>query len=699
MKKRPRRIGLLLALLIIGATATVLLVPQSRWRVQVIVLHLAGKLPDIELLEVVQFMLPSSDQSMAFLIEQRNPYAVVRNKRTSAPDIEAGGALYQTHCIGCHGAGAAGSHVGPALVGRPLTHGDSDWAIYRTIRLGLPNTAMQSVRMTPTERWQLISYVRSLDKPGTQAASIAAPQRAYEAVTFEDLVHAEQRPQDWLTFSGSYSSVRHSALAQVDRTNVGQLTTKWLRQIEGTGASIEVSPLVHNGIMYLALAPCVVLALDAKTGETLWTYVCTLNNDEPSEFTVVSYRGVALLDDKIFFATWDMQLIAISATTGQEIWHTTVDEDDYVYHVDSAPLAFGDQVAVGVASRLGGRGHLVVFDAATGKERWRFNAIPGPGEPGNETWEGDSWKIGGGSMWLSGSYDPATDLLYWPVGNPKPDYKVSERLGDNLYTDSMVALRGSTGELVWHFQATPGDNRDWDASQMPTLVDLPMQGGTRKALLWANRNGFYYVLDRITGELLVGTPFAEQNWAEGLDEKGRPIRKPLSGGLQGDLVYPGNVGATNWWPPTYDPKRQLMIVPVLEQGQVFFSSFNSPPLDTGKPFYTAVRALDASTGKLVWESRHAPRLLDNGTSGLLSTDGGLVFGGDLAEFSAYDIDSGEVLWSLETGGRIIAAPMTYAVDGEQMIALVAGRVLFVFGLPKAHPNFDPSSSAAGSGGL
>ena len=235
MKKRPRRIGLLLALLIIGGAATVLLVPQLRWRVQVIVLHLAGKLPDIELLEVVQFMLPSSDQSMAFLIEQRNPYAVVRNKRTSAPDIEAGGALYQTHCIGCHGAGAAGSHVGPALVGRPLTHGDSDWAIYRTIRLGLPNTAMQSLRMTPTERWQLISYVRSLDKPGTQAASTAAPQRAYEAVTFEDLVHAEQRPQDWLTFSGSYSSVRHSALAQVDRTNVGQLTTKWLRQIEGNG--------------------------------------------------------------------------------------------------------------------------------------------------------------------------------------------------------------------------------------------------------------------------------------------------------------------------------------------------------------------------------------------------------------------------------------------------------------------------------
>jgi alcohol dehydrogenase (cytochrome c) len=672
-------------------------IPQLRWRAEVILLHLAGEIPDITLAETIQFMLPGSDQSMAFLIEKRNPYAVVQNMRTSDQDVQAGGLLYQAHCISCHGTDAVGSQVAPALVGRPYKHGDSDWAVYRAIRLGVPNSAMQpSAPLSPTERWQLISYIRSLDKPVDASLVIeTAPPATYRTVLFDDIVAAEQQPQEWLTFSGSYSSSRHSRLEQINRDNVAQLGLKWIRQFQGTNEFVEVSPLVHDGIMYLSLPACDLHALDAASGKSLWMFRCSLLKDTPGEFSWTNTRGVALLGDKIFMATWDARLFAIDAKTGREVWRTTVDADAETYDISSAPLALNGQVIVGVATRWVGRGYIAAFDAATGEERWRFHSIPAAGEPGNETWEDDSWKAGGGSMWLSGSYDPETDLVYWPVGNPKPDYDSHLRRGDNLYTNSIVALRASTGELVWHFQATPADDKDWDGSQMPVLADLRKQDGdVEKVLLWANRNGFVYVLDRVTGKFLRGAPFVHQNWADGLDSNGRPILKPLSGRLEGDLIYPGNVGGTNWWPPTYDPQRQLLIVPALEQGMVFFSSFNSPPRVTGSPFYTAVRAIDPLTAKVVWEHRHEPRHTDNATAGLVSTDGGLVFGGDRSEFFAYDIDSGDVLWSVDLGGTIMAAPVTFSTAGAQMVAIAAGGDVLAFGLPvRASPSGNSQSSA------
>jgi alcohol dehydrogenase (cytochrome c) len=274
-------------------------------------------------------------------------------------------------------------------------------------------------------------------------------------------------------------------------------------------------------------------------------------------------------------------------------------------------------------------------------------------------------------------------LLFWGVGNPKPDYDAGDREGDNLYSNSVIALNGSTGELEWYFQFTPADDKDWDANQMPVLADRAIEGRDRKLLLWANRNGFYYVLDRITGEYLTGTPFVEQNWAKGLDSKGRPIVAQVDRGLNGELLYPGNVGGTNWWPPTYDEERGLMIVPTLEQGMVYFPSLASPPRASGRSFYTAVRALDATTGRLVWERRHEPRFTENGTGGLLSTAGGLVFGGDRGTFFALDASDGRRLWSAETGSRINAAPMTYAVNGEQFVAIAAGGVLVAFRLPRS----------------
>jgi alcohol dehydrogenase (cytochrome c) len=274
-------------------------------------------------------------------------------------------------------------------------------------------------------------------------------------------------------------------------------------------------------------------------------------------------------------------------------------------------------------------------------------------------------------------------VLYWGVGNPRPDFDASTRRGDNLYSDSVVALRGTTGELLWHFQFTPGDTHDWDSNQTPLIADRNTAQGLQKRLLWANRNGFYYVLDRNSGAFRLGVPFAKQNWTEGLDDKGRPIA--LAGnqaGVKGVSVYPGAKGATNWWSPSYDRDLDLVFIPVLEEGMIFFPSAQTLPSTGGRSFYTAIRALDASTGTLVWERRQETRSDDDNTSGLLSTSGGLVFGADHGSFFALDSRTGKPLWSVETGGVIYAAPVTYTMDGEQFVSIISGRNLMTFALPK-----------------
>jgi len=333
----------------------------------------------------------------------------------------------------------------------------------------------------------------------------------------------------------------------------------------------------------------------------------------------------------------------------------------------------------------GGQGFIAAYDANSGTERWRFTTIPKPGEPGGETWAGNSGREGGAPTWLTGSYDPDLDLLIWGVGNPKPVFDAAARRGDNLYSNSAVALRGSTGALVWHFQFTPADDHDWDANQIPVLADQKTAQGTEKRVLWANRNGFYYVLDRVSGKYLTAAPFAHETWTDSLDPQGRP--KPLSDSSrhrEGFVLYPGSVGATNWWSPSFDPALNLMFVPVLEQGMVYFTSGPSPPAPVGgRAFYTAVRALDAFTGRQLWEYRRAPRQVNNVMGGVLSTTGGIVFGGDQGTFFALDSRTGRPLWSVETDGAIRAAPVTFLAGGEQFVAIAAGRNLLAFALPKA----------------
>ena len=323
----------------------------------------------------------------------------------------------------------------------------------------------------------------------------------------------------------------------------------------------QSSPLVVDGIMYLTQRPNDVLAVDAKTGRVFWQYRHTVSPDA-RVCCGANNRGVAMLGDTLFLGTLDGHLVALDAKTGRSLWNVAVGDPKLGYSITMAPLVVKDKVLIGTGGgEYGIRGFIAAFDARTGKEVWRFYTIPGPGEPGHETWKGDAWKTGGGSIWLTPSYDPALNLTYWGVGNPGPDWNSDLRPGDNLYTDSVVALDADTGQLKWHFQFSPNDTYDYDAVQIAVLADLNWRGTPTKAMLWANRNGFFYVLDRTNGRFLLGTPFVKVNWASGLDEKGRPIPTPQP---PGQPTWPGNQGGTNWYSPSFSPRTGLIYVSAWE---------------------------------------------------------------------------------------------------------------------------------------
>jgi len=705
------RLGLApwLMLAIVGLIAAALVaVPQLRWRVHVILLTAAGKIPDLEWADLWGFLSPRSRQSLARLIETRNPYSVIRNPQSSPADIEAGAGLFQAQCAVCHAPDGSGTPRGPALFGREFTHGTSDWAVFRTIRYGVRGTAMAPHPLSETQLWQLVSYIGTLEVPGgASMASSAQDTLAVRPVQYEELQAMGDPTSDWLTYSGSYSSQRHSGLTRITPENVGRLAVRWIHQFAFKGR-IETSPIVRDGVMFVTSPPDHVAALDATSGKVLWTYDTNTPGDGGDAGRGKS-RGAAIMGSKLFVPAAGARLVALSIDTGTLVWQVktvanyqvkTVANYEEGYHITGAPLAYRDLVVTGISTGSGGRGFLVAYDTNSGTERWRFFAIPGPGEPGHDTWAGDSWRNGGASTWLTGSYDVEHDLLIWGVGNPIPDYDSAIRRGDNLYSNSAVALRGTTGQLVWHFQFTPSDDHDWDAAQIPILADRRVGDQMERRLLWANHNGFYYVLDRLSGRFLHATPFVKQNWAARIDERGRPVRRvELVSTHKGVLTYPGNNGGTNWWSPTYDPALARFFVPALEQGLVFFptgrtgsqdSAALSWPRERASPFYTAVRALDAETGTLVWEHRREPRLVDPEMGGLLSTKTGLVFGGDQSMFFALDSKSGELLWSFPTGGHIAAAPVTYMVNGEQFVVIAAGSDLVAFALPPAPQAKTPS---------
>jgi alcohol dehydrogenase (cytochrome c) len=537
-------------------------------------------------------------------------------------------------------------------------------------------------------------------------------------VTYAQLTHAAQAPRDWLTYSGTYFSQRYSRLAQITPANVKRLELKWMYQALPGGW--EATPLVVDGIMYLTQRPNDVVALDAKTGRAFWVYHHVL---EPAQVVCcgANNRGLAMLGDTLFMGTLDAHLVAIDAKTGRPLWNVKVADGRAGYSITLAPLVIKDKVLVGVGGgEYGIRGFIAAYDARTGQEVWRFYTVPAPGEPGSETWQAcptgtktacapEAWKHGGGPVWLTGSYDPDLNLTYWGVGNPGPDFNPDQRPGDNLYTDSVVALDPDTGELRWHYQFTPQDRHDYDAVQIPVLADIMWRSKPLKAMLWANRNGYFYVLDRVTGHFLLGSPFVKVSWATGFDASGRPIQVPQP---PGQPTWPGDHGGTNWYSPSYSPRTGLFYVSAWEnyaslnaaeapadykEGRGFVGGVphnfepvpgapglsgigQRPPINnwTETAGNGAVLALDPNTGRRKW--RFA--MTDVTESGILTTGSDLLFtGGREGYFQALNARNGSLLWRINLGSQIMNGPITYEVGGRQYVAVISGSSLCVFGLP------------------
>ena len=525
-------------------------------------------------------------------------------------------------------------------------------------------------------------------------------------VSFDRLVRAAKEPQNWLSYSAGYFSQRHSELTQVTPENVKNLEYAWIYQLnsrEPTNTRFEVTPLVVDGVMYIVQPPNDIIALDAVTGRPYWMYSYDPSPQSRPCCGRVN-RGVAIHEDRLFMATIDGHLLAVDARSGKLLWDKAVVRPESGYAFAAAPLVIKDKVIIGPAGgEYGIRGFLAAFDVATGKEAWRFNLIPGPGEPGFETWQGDAWKTGGASIWLTGSYDPELNLTYWGVGNPGPDWNGDNREGDNLYSASVVALDADTGKLKWHFQFSPHDEFDYDAVQIPVLADATWQGQARKLMFFANRNGYFYVLDRATGKFISGKPFVQVNWSSGLDANGRPMRiaGKAPSAPPGTLIYPGNQGGTNWYSPSYSPRTGLFYIPTWAnysslyvrdkveyvEGRRFAGGGARAPVpgiraggfswSKEEESYGAVRAIDPQTGTLKWEFK----MSDLTWAGVLTTASNVLFsGGNEGYFYALDARNGTLLWKTQLGSGIRSGPMTYAVNGKQHVAVAAGSALFSFKL-------------------
>src|SRR5215471_6114197 len=398
-------------------------------------------------------------------------------------------------------------------------------------------------------------------------------------VPYDRILRAGQEPQNWLTYSGNYNSQRYSTLAQITPENVKNLELQWIFQVRSL-EKFEATPIVVDGVMYTVEAPNNIIALDAATGRVFWTYSYTPAQTARPCCGRVN-RGLAILGETLFMATIDARLIAVDAKNGSELWNVAVAKPESGYAMTLAPLVVKDKVIVGTAGgEYGIRGFIAGYDAKPGKEAWRCYTIPGPGEPGHETWPGnsDSWQHGGASVWVTGSYDPDLNLTYWGIGNPGPDRNGDERAGDNLYACSVVALDADTGKLKWYYQFSPHDEFDYDSTQVPVLADIQWQNAPRKVMMWANRNGFFYVLDRATGQFLLGKPFVEANWVDGFDAKGRP-KKVLNPTAEGTVIFPNNQGATNWYPPSYSPRTGLFYIPTwVNTSSTYRKNPGSPPV-------------------------------------------------------------------------------------------------------------------------
>jgi alcohol dehydrogenase (cytochrome c) len=509
-------------------------------------------------------------------------------------------------------------------------------------------------------------------------------------VSAEDLL-ARPVGEDWTSYNGDYTGRRYSGLKDINKSNVSQLRAAWVFH-PGNSQRLEATPVVVRGVMYVTSANDV-FALDARTGRSLWHYSRPISSGLLDDAAAHKSRGVAVWDNFVYSQTDDAHLLCLDARSGNLLWDVQIAEKVKQYGGTSAPLVVRDEVVVGTSGGDSGvRGFLAAYDARTGKFRWRLWTIPGPGEFGSDSWPGDLYLHGGATTWMPGTYDPELDTLYWTTSNAAPDFDGTVRPGDNLYTACVLAVDATTGKLKWYFQFTPHDVYDYDANETPVLVDMEENGSTRHLLLQANRNGFFYVLDRSDGKFLRATPFLEKlTWATGIDASGRPLPSGKVPSTEGTTICPGIVGATNWFSPSYNPETGLFYVMALENCDLYFSK--TKEFTQGETFYSTgtkrspdghsqkiLLALSPADGKKVWQYPQVGR--GNSWGGTLTTAGGLVFFCDDANsLEAVDAGNGHALWYFNTGQLFVASPMTYAVNGTQYVAISAGSDVFTFALP------------------
>ena len=660
-------------------------------------------------------------------------------RQDSAATLVDGKVLFSASCAACHGSDGRGAERGPDIVTprRAATRPLEETA--RIIRQGIPPGGMPPSTLSDPEIMAISGHLRSLAETAREPRTFARVRvRLRDGRTLEGLVQNESnfdlqlltatgrlaaltteeiaeradlgrdtmpelKPReephpweagDWPTYNGDPRGNRHSSLSQITTDNVSRMQLKWVFSA-GASRNLSTTPVVAAGIMYVT-APNEVYALDARSGRQIWHFSRPRTRGVIGDAGAGVNRGAALRGDRLFVVTDDARLLALHRGNGQLLWDVKMADHREHYGATAAPLVVGDLVISGISGGDEGvRGFLAAFDAVSGKEIWRFWTVPAPGTPGSETWQGKAIEHGCAATWLTGSYDPQTNLLFWTTGNPCPDYNGGEREGDNLWSNSVLALEPRTGKMRWFYQFTPHDLHDWDAVQTVIAADAPFQGATRNLLMQANRNGFFYVLDRTNGKLLLAEPFVSKlNWAKGISADGRPQRIPgREPSVQGTMVCPSVVGATNWMSPAFNPATGLYYVMALERCSIFRKS--AVWFEPGQSFYGGstqnvpgesgtkyLRAIDIQTGKVRWE--YPQTGTSNTWGGVLSTAADVVFfGEDSGAFAAVDARDGQLLWHFPANASWKGSPMTYTAGGRQFIAVAGGANVFAFALAAA----------------